>query len=180
MRIDPVSGEVLAGPLEPIYVYEAPVRLWHWVMMIAMFVLAGTGSFTNRNDTSQLTATANFTGGSTQEVSNSATWATSNAAVASVTSTGTGYTAIFEPDATETAAVSATGGYELEATTLAGSIVTLQTGTARVVKDIPAATPAPPARRTASPPTPPVATPSCSPSRSSSAPTPVASPPCSG
>ena len=43
MRIDPVSGEVLAGPLEPIYVYEAPVRFWHWVMMIAMFVLAGTG-----------------------------------------------------------------------------------------------------------------------------------------
>ena len=32
-----------AGPLEPIYVYEAPVRLWHWVMMVAMFVLAATG-----------------------------------------------------------------------------------------------------------------------------------------
>ena len=43
MRVDPVSGEVLAGPLEPVYVYEAPVRLWHWVMMVAMFVLAGTG-----------------------------------------------------------------------------------------------------------------------------------------
>ena len=40
MRIDPVSGQVLAGPLEPVYVYEAPVRLWHWVMMVAMFVLA--------------------------------------------------------------------------------------------------------------------------------------------
>jgi hypothetical protein len=26
MRINPVSGQVLAGPLEPVYVYEAPVR----------------------------------------------------------------------------------------------------------------------------------------------------------
>jgi len=43
MRVDPVSGEVLAGPFEPVYVYEAPVRFWHWVMMVAMFVLAGTG-----------------------------------------------------------------------------------------------------------------------------------------
>jgi Ni/Fe-hydrogenase 1 B-type cytochrome subunit len=43
MRIDAVSGQVLEGPLEPVYVYEAPVRLWHWVMMVAMFVLAGTG-----------------------------------------------------------------------------------------------------------------------------------------
>ena len=42
MRIDPVSGEVLAGPLEPVYVYEAPVRLWHWLMMIAMMVLVPT------------------------------------------------------------------------------------------------------------------------------------------
>ena len=25
------------------YVYEAPVRLWHWVMMLAIFVLAATG-----------------------------------------------------------------------------------------------------------------------------------------
>ena len=39
MRVDPVSGAVLGGPLEPVYVYEAPVRIWHWVMMIAMFVL---------------------------------------------------------------------------------------------------------------------------------------------
>lgn len=28
---------------KPVYVWEAPVRLWHWVMMLAMFVLAGTG-----------------------------------------------------------------------------------------------------------------------------------------
>jgi Ni/Fe-hydrogenase 1 B-type cytochrome subunit len=26
-----------------VYVWEAPVRLWHWVMMLAMFVLIGTG-----------------------------------------------------------------------------------------------------------------------------------------
>ncbi len=43
MRVDTVSGQVLSGPLEPVYVYEAPVRLWHWVMMLAMVFLAGTG-----------------------------------------------------------------------------------------------------------------------------------------
>ncbi len=43
MRVDPVSGEVLAGPLESVYVYEAPVRLWHWVMMVAMMFLVPTG-----------------------------------------------------------------------------------------------------------------------------------------
>ncbi|MDZ7653914.1 MAG: Ni/Fe-hydrogenase, b-type cytochrome subunit [Burkholderiaceae bacterium] len=26
-----------------VYVWEAPVRLWHWVMMFAMFMLIGTG-----------------------------------------------------------------------------------------------------------------------------------------
>lgn len=26
-----------------VYVWEAPVRLWHWVMVLAMFVLIGTG-----------------------------------------------------------------------------------------------------------------------------------------
>jgi Ni/Fe-hydrogenase 1 B-type cytochrome subunit len=43
MRVEQVSGRVLEGPLEPVYVYEAPVRLWHWVMMLCMIVLAGTG-----------------------------------------------------------------------------------------------------------------------------------------
>jgi Ni/Fe-hydrogenase 1 B-type cytochrome subunit len=43
MRVEPVSGRVLNGPLEPVYVYEAPVRLWHWVTMLAIFVLAVTG-----------------------------------------------------------------------------------------------------------------------------------------
>jgi Ni/Fe-hydrogenase 1 B-type cytochrome subunit len=43
MKYDKVTGEVTAGPFRQVYVYEAPVRLWHWVMMIAMFVLAATG-----------------------------------------------------------------------------------------------------------------------------------------
>jgi Ni/Fe-hydrogenase 1 B-type cytochrome subunit len=43
MRIEPVSGRVLSGPLEPVYVYEAPVRLWHWVTMLAIAVLGVTG-----------------------------------------------------------------------------------------------------------------------------------------
>jgi Ni/Fe-hydrogenase 1 B-type cytochrome subunit len=43
MKVDRVSGRVLSGPFEPVYVYEAPVRFWHWAMMILLFVLAGTG-----------------------------------------------------------------------------------------------------------------------------------------
>lgn len=43
MKVNHTSGRVLAGPLEPVYVYEAPVRLWHWVMMLAMVALAVTG-----------------------------------------------------------------------------------------------------------------------------------------
>jgi len=31
------------GNARAVYVWEAPVRLWHWVMMFAMFVLVGTG-----------------------------------------------------------------------------------------------------------------------------------------
>ncbi len=41
--VDASSGEVLGGRLQPVYVYEAPVRIWHWVMMLAMIVLAATG-----------------------------------------------------------------------------------------------------------------------------------------
>ncbi len=32
-----------AGGHHAIYVWEAPVRLWHWVMMLAMFTLIATG-----------------------------------------------------------------------------------------------------------------------------------------
>jgi Ni/Fe-hydrogenase 1 B-type cytochrome subunit len=41
--VDAASGEIVGGVLEPIYVYEAPVRIWHWVMMLAMIVLVATG-----------------------------------------------------------------------------------------------------------------------------------------
>jgi|MudIll2142460700_1097286.scaffolds.fasta_scaffold68039_3 Ni/Fe-hydrogenase 1 B-type cytochrome subunit len=43
MHVEPVSGRVISGPYEPVYVYEAPVRLWHWVTMLAIFVLGATG-----------------------------------------------------------------------------------------------------------------------------------------
>ena len=43
MRVEPASGRVISGPLEPVYVYEVPVRIWHWVMMLAMIALAITG-----------------------------------------------------------------------------------------------------------------------------------------
>ena len=43
MKVNRVSGRVLSGPYEPVYVYEAPVRFWHWAMMLCMIVLAGTG-----------------------------------------------------------------------------------------------------------------------------------------
>lgn len=43
MEIDRVTGQVVEGPLEPVYVYEAPVRLAHWIMMICIVGLAVTG-----------------------------------------------------------------------------------------------------------------------------------------
>lgn len=43
MLIERVTGRVLEGPLEPVYVYEAPVRLWHWVTMLCFVALAATG-----------------------------------------------------------------------------------------------------------------------------------------
>jgi len=36
---------VPSGNTHAVYVWEAPVRLWHWVMMFAMFVLMVTGYF---------------------------------------------------------------------------------------------------------------------------------------
>ncbi len=38
-----MAAAVQGGKHRAIYVWEAPVRLWHWVMMLAMFVLIGTG-----------------------------------------------------------------------------------------------------------------------------------------
>jgi Ni/Fe-hydrogenase 1 B-type cytochrome subunit len=43
MQVDRVTGRVEGGPLEDIYVYEAPVRLWHWVTMLCIMTLAPTG-----------------------------------------------------------------------------------------------------------------------------------------
>lgn len=43
MRVETATDRVVGGPLAPVYVYEAPVRVWHWVMMLCMIVLAGTG-----------------------------------------------------------------------------------------------------------------------------------------
>jgi len=43
MKVDRDTGAVLAGPFEPVYVYEAPVRLWHWVMATCIVVLMVTG-----------------------------------------------------------------------------------------------------------------------------------------
>lgn len=43
MRVDPISSRVIDGPLEPVYVFEAPVRLWHWVTMLCIVVSATTG-----------------------------------------------------------------------------------------------------------------------------------------
>lgn len=44
MKIEPVTYEVKPeGGLKPIYVWEAPVRVWHWLMAIAMFAMIVTG-----------------------------------------------------------------------------------------------------------------------------------------
>ena len=43
MQVERWTGRVIAGPLEPVYVYEAPVRLWHWVTVLCFAVLGVTG-----------------------------------------------------------------------------------------------------------------------------------------
>jgi Ni/Fe-hydrogenase 1 B-type cytochrome subunit len=45
MQVERWTGRVLEGPLEDVYVYEAPVRIWHWVTMLCIMVLAVTGYF---------------------------------------------------------------------------------------------------------------------------------------
>jgi Ni/Fe-hydrogenase 1 B-type cytochrome subunit len=45
MQVERWTGRVLEGPLEDVYVYEAPVRIWHWVTMVCIMVLAVTGYF---------------------------------------------------------------------------------------------------------------------------------------
>src|SRR5262245_35453131 len=51
-------------------------------------VVTGNGALTSKNQTSQLTATANLSDSTSQNVSSTATWSSSNPAVASVSSTG--------------------------------------------------------------------------------------------
>jgi Bacterial Ig-like domain (group 2) len=51
-------------------------------------VVTGNGAFTSKNQTSQLTATANLSDSTHQDVSTIAAWSSSNPAVASVSSTG--------------------------------------------------------------------------------------------
>lgn len=44
MKIDPVTFEVdTSGGTHPIYVWEAPVRIWHWAMAVCMAVMIVTG-----------------------------------------------------------------------------------------------------------------------------------------
>lgn len=43
MKISKWSYEIEEGPIEPVYVYEAPVRFWHWAQCLAFFMLVVTG-----------------------------------------------------------------------------------------------------------------------------------------
>ena len=43
MQVERWTGRVLDGPLEDVYVYEAPVRIWHWVNALSITLLAITG-----------------------------------------------------------------------------------------------------------------------------------------
>ena len=44
MKIDPVTFEVdVSAGTKPIYVWEAPVRVWHWAMAVCMYVMIATG-----------------------------------------------------------------------------------------------------------------------------------------
>lgn len=43
MKIAKWSYEVLGGPFEPVYVYDAGVRVWHWVQAFFFFLLVVTG-----------------------------------------------------------------------------------------------------------------------------------------
>ncbi len=43
MKIEKYSGRVVEGPLENVYVYEAPVRIWHWITVAMMLPLVVTG-----------------------------------------------------------------------------------------------------------------------------------------
>ena len=50
MKIDKVTYEVdlSDGDKRPIYVWEAPVRVWHWLMVVTMFTMIVTGYLIGR------------------------------------------------------------------------------------------------------------------------------------
>ena len=39
MKISKWAYSIEEGPIEPVYVYEAPVRFWHWAQCAAFFML---------------------------------------------------------------------------------------------------------------------------------------------
>jgi Ni/Fe-hydrogenase 1 B-type cytochrome subunit len=43
MQVERWTGRVTGGPLQDVYVYAAPVRLWHWLTVVLFAVLAVTG-----------------------------------------------------------------------------------------------------------------------------------------
>jgi len=45
MQVERWTGRVTGGPLEHVYVYAAPVRLWHWLTVVLFAMLAVTGYF---------------------------------------------------------------------------------------------------------------------------------------
>jgi Ni/Fe-hydrogenase 1 B-type cytochrome subunit len=43
MQVERWTGRVVGGPLEDVYVYEAPVRIWHWLTVLCFMVMGTTG-----------------------------------------------------------------------------------------------------------------------------------------
>ena len=39
MEVERWSGRVIGGPLTDVYVYQAPVRIWHWVTMQGLAIV---------------------------------------------------------------------------------------------------------------------------------------------
>jgi Ni,Fe-hydrogenase I cytochrome b subunit len=48
MEVERWTGRVTGGPLTDVYVYQAPVRIWHWVTMVCVIVLGVTGYLIGR------------------------------------------------------------------------------------------------------------------------------------
>ena len=45
MQVERWTGRVIGGPLEDVYVYQAPVRVWHWLTVVCFMLLGVTGYF---------------------------------------------------------------------------------------------------------------------------------------